>query len=187
MPRQQYNDRSAYIFLAICQLKENDPWSRAKSEFQGVTEQMGFIREHYSIDYKPNTRETVRKDTIHQFRDAGIIEDNNQPTNSPNFAYRLTDEMLKLVKSYGKSSWKNELKAFLSNHETLTEIYRQKREAARIPVKINGRELKFSPSAHNQLQKNIIEDFGPVFAPDATVSETLKRKISSKRLKNSEN
>ena len=32
---------------------------------------MDFFRDHYGKAYKPNTRETVRRQTIHQFMDAG--------------------------------------------------------------------------------------------------------------------
>ena len=169
MPEQQCNDRSAYVLLAICHIEESDAWSSAKGEFIGITEIMGSMEFNYSITYKPNTRETVRKDSVHQFRDAGIIEDNGLATNSPNYRYKLTQEMQSLVAAYDSPNWDRELRKFLDGKETLSEKYRQRRRSGRIPVNINDAVLEFSPGAHNQLQKRIIEDFAPVFAPGAVV------------------
>lgn len=36
-----------------------------------------------------------------------------------------------------------------------------------MPVKINNQDFTFSPGKHNQLQKAIIEEFAPRFAPDS--------------------
>ena len=47
--------------------------------------------------------------------------------------------------------------------------YKKERKVSRIPVKINGAELTFSPGKHNKLQKAIIEDFAPIFAPGSEV------------------
>lgn len=49
-----------------------------------------------------------------------------------------------------------------------------------MPVKINGRELKFSPGKHNALQKAIIEQFAPRFAPGCEclyVGDTIKKDL----------
>ena len=35
-----------------------------------------------------------------------------------------------------------------------------------MPVRINGEDFTFSPGKHNQLQKAIIEEFTPRFAPN---------------------
>jgi poly-gamma-glutamate capsule biosynthesis protein CapA/YwtB (metallophosphatase superfamily) len=32
----------------------------------------GLARQHYGAEYAPNTRETFRRQTMHQFRDAGL-------------------------------------------------------------------------------------------------------------------
>ena len=49
-----------------------------------------------------------------------------------------------------------------------------------MPVKINGRNFTFSPGAHNQLQKAIIEEFAPRFAPNSEclyVRDTIKKDL----------
>ena len=41
------------------------------------------------------------------------------------------------------------------------------------PVRINNKKLTFSPGKHNQLQKAIIEEFAPRFAPLCDALECL--------------
>ena len=47
-----------------------------------------------------------------------------------------------------------------------------------MPVKINGADFTFSPGKHNELQKAIIEEFAPRFAPNAEclyVGDTIEK------------
>ena len=49
-----------------------------------------------------------------------------------------------------------------------------------MPVKINGIDFTFSKGEHNQLQKAIIEEFAPRFAPDAEclyVGDTIQKDL----------
>lgn len=76
--------------------------------------------------------------------------------------------------------------AWLEQHETLVEQYTQAREMSLIPVVANGQELVFSPGKHNHLQKAIIEDFAPRFAPGAEVlyvGDTKKKDLIKNREK----
>jgi len=117
---------------------------------------------------------------MHHFRNAAFIEDNGKATNSPNYRYRLTDEMLKLLQSYSSGMWSKNLNTFLSNHETLISIYASKRAVRKMPVRINGLELTFSPGKHNQLQRAIIEEFAPRFAPNSEclyVGDTIEKDL----------
>lgn len=184
MPKQQYNDRSAYTFLALAGIKEEDSWADASINSLRIVDIMEFMRVHYGKIYKPNSRETIRKETLHQFCDGAIAvnndDDQERATNSPLYAYRLTDEVLKVVKTFGTPQWEKELQNFLDHHETLIEQYKQEREMNLIPVKVNGVDLRFSPGKHNQLQKAIIEEFAPRFAHGAEVlyvGDTAKKDL----------
>ena len=173
LPRAQTNDRSAYVLLALSSLKENTPWAEAAKTEMRIVDMMNFMHTHYGKEYKPNTRETIRKDTIHQFVGAAVAERNtdsaDRPTNSPNYCYCLTSEMLKLVQSYGLRKWQAQLKHFISEKGTLIEQYKQQRDFARVPVVVNGQEFHFSAGEHNSLQKAIIEEFAPRFARGAEI------------------
>jgi type II restriction enzyme len=39
----------------------------------GITPIMDWVRKHYKKDYAPNTRETIRRQTMHQFVAAGLV------------------------------------------------------------------------------------------------------------------
>ena len=90
MPNQQTNDRSAYVLLALAGIKESDAWRTAKKPVMRIVDMINFMSEYYNKVYKPNTRETIRKDTIHQFVDGAVTERNtdstNRPTNSPKYS-----------------------------------------------------------------------------------------------------
>lgn len=190
MPRQQYNDRSAYVFLSLVGIKEEDSWSEACINFLRTVDMMNFMAKYYGKIYKPNSRETIRKETIHQFCEGAIVckndDDDKRATNSPKYSYRITDESLEVVKAYGMKEWKGKLSDWLKNHETLVKKYSQMREMTMIPVKVNGKDFKFSPGKHNHLQKLIIEEFAPRFAPGAEVlyvGDTIKKDLIKNREK----
>lgn len=102
---------------------------------------------------------------MHRFRTAALIEDNGKATNSPNYRYRITDETLKVLKAWGSNSAEKQMNRFLAYHEKLVDIYASKKKMTRMPVKINGSDFLFSAGKHNELQKAIIEEFAPRFAP----------------------
>lgn len=190
MPKQQQNDRSAYVFLSLAGLKEEDDWSYASVNSFRTVDMMNFMAEHYDKKYMPNSRETIRKETVHQFCDGAIAlrnEDNGErATNSPKYRYRLTDEVLDVIRTYGTDKWEEMLSEWLENNESLVEKYSQVREMTMMPVSINEQELHFSPGKHNQLQKKIIEEFAPRFAPGAEVlyvGDTAKKDLIKNREK----
>lgn len=190
MPTQQQNDRSAYTLLSLLGLKETDNWSTAQNKPLRIVEIMEFMAVNYGKLYKPNSRETIRKETVHQFCDGAIaernIDDNERATNSPKYAYRITKEALELFKRYDSSEWDKKVESFILEKGTLSEKYQQIRKMDFIPVKINDQEIQFSPGKHNELQKAIIEDFAPRFAPNSEVlyvGDTLKKDLVKNKTK----
>lgn len=71
LPRAQQNERSALCLLALLNLTPGKTWANAEDPLVGITPIMDWAREYYDKDYAPNTRETVRRQTMHQFCDAG--------------------------------------------------------------------------------------------------------------------
>ena len=137
--------------------------------------------------YAENSRETFRKQAMHRFRTAALIEDNGKATNSPNYRYRITDETLSVLKAWGGSNAEKQMNRFLAYHDKLVDIYASKKKMTMMPVKINGADFQFSVGKHNELQKAIIEEFAPRFAPGSEclyVGDTIE-KILSRMWKNS--
>lgn len=165
VPAKQQSDLCCLVLLAMSNIKESDLWSSAENEWVRIHDVLTFTRENYDVDYAENSRETFRKQAMHHFRNAAFIEDNGKATNSPNYRYRLTHEFLSLIKCYRTDLWAQKKADFLEGHESLVSIYASKRTMQKMPVVINGADFTFSPGKHNELQKAIIEEFAPRFAP----------------------
>lgn len=180
VPQKQQSDLCGYVILAMANIKENDEWKNASNEWIRIHDVITYIREFYEISYAENSRETFRKQAMHHFRNAAFIEDNGKATNSPNYKYRLTDEMLSIVKLYQSSYWESAKEEFLKSHENLIDIYQSKKIMQKMPVKINGADFTFSPGKHNKLQKMIIEEFAPRFAENSEclyVGDTIQKNL----------
>lgn len=178
LPQYQQSNICALTILGMANLKEDTPWANASNEWIRIHDIIAFVNENYSKSYAENSRETFRKQAIHHFRTAAIVEDNTKATNSPDYRYRLTEEFLKVIRKIDVSN--RPLKTFVRNHQSLIEIYASKRKMTKMPVKINGIDFTFSPGKHNQLQKAIIEEFAPRFAPNAEclyVGDTIQKDL----------
>ncbi|MCE5210813.1 MAG: restriction endonuclease [Deltaproteobacteria bacterium] len=168
LPRQQLNDRSALTLLSLLALEPETEWADASNPLMGITPMMDFFSEHYGKKYAPNTRKTVRRQTVHQFLHAALIVANpdkpSRPTNSPKAVYQIEPSVLKLLKSFDKTEWKRNLQKYLRTVKTLKKLYDQEREMQRLPVKMaDGKEIKLSPGGQNILVKKIVEDFCSLF------------------------
>jgi hypothetical protein len=166
---------SALTFLALTNIKKNSQWNVAKQTRVRIHDILGFAKDAYKKVYAENTRETIRRQVIHQFEQARVVDrnpdDTSLPTNSPRTHYALTNEVLELVRSYGdKKVWEQKLKAFLAGQKTLFQIYRKERKSLMVPVKLpSGKKLLLSPGKHNEVEKDVIEQFAPRFAPGSLV------------------
>jgi adenine-specific DNA-methyltransferase len=174
LPTAQQNERSALTLLALLDLKPASRWREAGSPLIGITPMMEFFRDQYGKEYAPNTRETVRRQTVHQFVDAGIVvpnpDDPERPTNSPKAVYQIESSTLDLVRTFGDEGWEAALAAYLASSESLAERYRRVREMSRIPVTIRaGETLLLSPGGQNILVEQIIHEFAPRFTPGGEV------------------
>ena len=169
LPKAQQNERSALCLLALLNLTPEKNWSEAESPLMGITPIMEWVREHYDKEYAPNTRETFRRQTMHQFCDAGLTlynpDNPERPVNSPKTVYQIAPEVLSLLRTFGTEKWRDELGAYLANQKTLAARYASEREHHLIPVKFKGGEIRLSPGEHSALIKAIIEEFAPRFAP----------------------
>lgn len=183
VPAKQQNGMCCCVLLAMADLKEEQPWNSATNEWIRIHDVIAFANNNYGTTYAENSRETFRKQAMHHFRNAAFIEDNGKATNSPNYRYRLTDEMLHLIQSFGTADWESKLASFMENHDSLVDLYASKRTMRKMPVKINGEDFTFSPGKHNQLQKAIIEEFAPRFAPNSEclyVGDTTEKDLVKK-------
>ncbi len=169
-PRGQLNERSALCLLALAGLRPGQDWHDAQDILIGTTPIMDFMREHFGKVYKPNSREAVRRRSLHQFRDAGLAlynpDDPGRAVNSQLAAYQLAPEALALLRTFSTDAWAANPEVYLGERETLAARYANERALARLPVKLlDGREILLSAGEHSELIKAIVEGFSSRFVP----------------------
>lgn len=171
-PRAQQNERSALSLLALAQLREGGSWQAISTPMLGVRAILDFCRNDYQKPYAENSRESFRKETLHQFVAAGLaLQNPDEPQRSPNspkWCYQLAPDAVNLLVTYGTPGWVGALAAYLARAETLAQRYAAAREMAKTPCVLpNGQTMLLSPGQHSELIRDIVEEFAPRFVPGA--------------------
>ena len=187
LPKQQQNDNASYTLLAFAAVGPRTRWAQASNEDRlgphGVIE---FAAREYGKIYAENSRESIRRQAIHQFVQAGVLERNpDNPglaTNSPLTHYARTDEALVVVRAFGASNFPKRAADFRRESDGgLAKRYAERRQQMQVKASIpSGVRLTLSPGTHNELQRRVIEDFLPAFAPRANVlyvGDTAKKDL----------
>ncbi|MCL1839173.1 MAG: restriction endonuclease [Propionibacteriaceae bacterium] len=171
---ERSNERSALVLLSLMQLHPGDSWATVEAPTLGTRAIMDWISDHYGVEYAPNTRETIRRFTLHQFVAAGLVQENPddpaRPVNSPKWCYQVRAEALGLLSAYGTQKFNLLLSAYLKDVPGLVAQYASQREMARIPVVLpDGSPLTLSPGGQNALIKAMIDEFCAYYAPGGRV------------------
>lgn len=173
---ERTNERSALVLLALLNLAPDQDWVHATNPRLRTVEIMQWLRARYDRDYKPNTRETIRRQTLHQFVDAGLValnpDDQSRPVNSPKNCYQIVPRALELLRSYEYESdrWDELLNSYLTDLPGLRAQYQRARVLTQIPAVLpGGTRVSLTPGGQNILIKQILEEFCPRFTPGAHV------------------
>ena len=147
-------------------LRPGMPWSGAQRPLKGITPIMDWCREHYGREYAPNTRETFRRQTMHQFVEAALVVANpdrpDRPINSPQWCYQIEPEALALLRTFGTRQWEENLATYGEMRTGLRRRYAKQRDLNMVPVSIaQDVEISISSGRHSTLIKAIMEEFGP--------------------------
>jgi BsuBI/PstI restriction endonuclease domain/BsuBI/PstI restriction endonuclease HTH domain len=170
MPRAQRNERTALCLLALVNLTPTKRWSDAEAPLIGITPIMDWAKEHYGADYAPNTRETFRRQSMHQFMEAGVCIYNpdkpERPVNSPKSVYQVEPHLWKVLKLVGAAGYTDALADFQARRPTLVAQYARVRDMQLVSVNVKeGYRIALSPGDHSELIRDIVENFGARFAP----------------------
>jgi hypothetical protein len=174
LPAAQQNEMSALTLLALCGITESDNWPEASRQSLGITKGiMNFVADTYDRNYAPNTRETFRRQVLHQFVQGRIADYNpnepDLPVNSPKAHYAVSDAALSVIQKYGTPEWEPAVADFKKKVVILTEAYEKERSLMLIPVTVEGEEIRLSAGKHNEVQAAVIEQFAPRFASGGKV------------------
>lgn len=186
MPPAQQNQMSGMTLIALCGLMPKSPWSASKRAACTVTKGiMDYLKKHYGTEYAPNTRETFRRQVLHQFVQGRIADYNpferNLPTNSPRAHYAVTEAALATVQYFGTTGWASAVDKFRREQGVLSERYVRERTHNLVPIRLpDGQQFLLSPGKHNEVQRAIVENFAPRFAPGANLlylGDTAKKNL----------
>jgi hypothetical protein len=164
LPKAQCNDRSAWVFLALANMKPLDEWSSSTAPLLPTVNIMKFIRNEYGMDYESNSREAIRKYTLHQFEQARIIDRNRddpkRATHDPNNNYSLNQSMLEILAEYPHGGWLRKVQDYKDAVPELKAQYERALDLHKIPISLpSGETITLSPGKHNQLHADIIHEF----------------------------
>lgn len=176
MDEERSNERSALTLLALLHMGPNDTWDKATNPMLGTRAIMDWIRDEHGKNYAANSRETIRRFTLHQFVEAGLVVMNpdqpDRPVNSPKSNYQITAEALEVFRlnSHAGPDFGRKLKEYRAKLPGLKAQYAAARELNRIPVTLpDGSPFTLSPGGQNILIKQMVEDFCPQFTPGGEV------------------
>lgn len=164
LPKAQCNDRSGWVLLSLANIKPSDNWDSATAPLLPTVKIMEFIRTEYSMDYKPNSRETIRRQTLHQFEQARLVDRNRddpaRATNSKDNNYSLNQTILDILVVYPNNDWEKQLQKYKNTVIELTVQYERQLDLQKIPISLpSGDIIKLSPGKHNQLHADIVHEF----------------------------
>ncbi len=172
---ERSNERSAKTLLALLRMSPDTAWPDADNPMLRTVEIIEWINDNWDGQgggtiYKPNTRETFRRRTLHQFIEAGLVELNpdnpSRAINSPANCYQVTDPALDVIRAWGTSSVEIMLRQYLEDLPGLVAQYAAARALTRIPITLpDGSEITVSPGGQNVLIKQMVEDFCGYYVP----------------------
>ena len=173
------NDMAARTLLSLLNLREGDTWDQATNNRIGVRGLMDWMRNNLDFPIAENSRETIRREVLHQFVAAAFCEHNdddpNRATNSSKNVYRVSPNALSVIRMYSgsddnSSEFTIALEEYLAYAPSLVELQREERKIHKIPVRMPSNEIAYiNPGGQNKLIKSMVEEFCPRFAPGGQV------------------
>ena len=184
-------NRLALTLLAVADIKPSSQWAEAKihgdeNDYALRTRDIiEFWNKFYRLNLSRGSYDDVRRKNLDYLVEAGLVlrsaNDPNASTNSPNRRYAISQASSDLLHRFGESGWEKYVHLFKSKCGDLRKRFERNRQMAMIPVRLpTGQELSLTPGPHNVLQKAIVEEFLPRFAPGSKIlylGDTTRRQI----------
>ncbi len=171
MPPALTNPRSVMMLAALAEIHPGKKWKNASESYHGTHFIVEFINTHFpnkagldNSPYAENSRETFRKYNIKPWVSAGILEAKaGLATNDRDNSYRFSSYFASLIRSYGTEQWDERLEDYKETHLSYAEYLKQTKTIERdYIVEYNGLQIALKKSAHNKLQKEILEHLIPL-------------------------
>ena len=171
-------EKMAKALLAVAGLKAGDSWDAVKDNDSGhrlsTRQVIKHMNAHLGEDIADSSYDDIRrKDLALPVAALVVIKSSANPDadiNNSTRAYAIEPLAAAAMREFGSSHWDSALAKFVGDKPTLSEQLSRERHLARVSVKLReGVHLSFSAGAHNQLQKQIIDSFLPIYGFGAEV------------------
>ena len=185
-------EKIALAFLSLADMNATKKWSDCK-DIDSIQRTSREIISHqnktYSEKRSSGSYDDVRREDLKDLTLSGIVL-NTKPDsakNDPTRKYGISKEYSNVIRKHKTPKWNNELKKILKEKGSFSDRIAAKREFKKVAVKISQDVLlKLSPGEHNELQKLIIHEFLPRFAPKGEIlyfGDTAKKHLINKKEK----
>ena len=174
--RERGLEMMAMTFLAVAGVTKT--WKEAKGQNEHrhikTREIIKFINEYYEENISSGSYDDIRRKHLKLPVLADLIlnsaDNPSAAQNDPTRGYTLSADFRILITFYGTEEWSIRLKLFNKNRPALDEILKRKRDLPKVRITLpSGHILDFSQGGHNQLQREIIEEFLPRFGAGCEV------------------
>lgn len=174
--RERGLESMAMAFLAVAGIKKSWKDAQGQNEHRHLKTRdiIKFINEHYEEKISSGSYDDVRRKHLKLLVLADLVlnsaDNPSAAPNDPTRGYTLSGEFKSLITYYGTDDWSIKLKLFTKNRPSLNEILQRKRDMPKVRVTLpSGHILDFSRGGHNQLQREVIEEFLPRFGAGCIV------------------
>ena len=169
-------ERMAMAFLATGDVKNISDFKHIKDFNRGYSlktrDIIDYINENFKENISSGSYDDIRRKDLKLLTIADIVirSNPNAATNDSTRGYSVNPFYADLIKKVDSKNWVENVNKKLEGSLTLEEKLKRKRNIRKIKVKLPlGKELKFTPGEHNDLQKKIIEDFLPRYGFESEV------------------
>lgn len=169
-------ERMAEACLAVGGIRESlsEAVSSDTGNFMKTRDIISFMNQYYGEHISPGSYDDIRRKDLVLPVEAGVVLNSSaigkQATNNPTRGYALSPHFARLLHAYRSPDWDEEAVLFFSENKRLKDEIERKRLLERVPVRLpSGEEIALSAGEHNELQKQIIEGFLPIFGFGAQV------------------
>ncbi|MGY1895030.1 BsuBI/PstI family type II restriction endonuclease [Nocardia gipuzkoensis] len=174
LDKERSNERSALTLLALARVGPQSKWSLAERVLIGTRGMIEWFRLEYAKDYQANSRETLRRSTIHQFLGAGIVisnpDDPHRSVTSPKWCYQLDASVHALLTTYEQDGFADRAKRYLAERQPTRAANVDAGEVIRKPVTLpNGVRVASGEGGHRGLVAETLTEFCGRFTPGGSV------------------
>ncbi len=183
--------RVALAMLAIADIRPRTKWSDAKiwgdgTEFKLKTRDIiEFWNEHYGENIARSSYDDVRRKDLIHLVESGIADSSagnpDANPNNPTRAYAISAAAKELLRTFGTTRFEQAARNFIDCHGVYSDKIHRPRSCKMIDATLpNGKSIELTLGPHNEIQKNIVEEFLPRFVPGSEVlyiGDTAKKML----------